>query len=830
MTWLALGGLTAVADEFVAPSATAIDPRVEARVESLLSQLTLPEKISLISGNTGMTMQPIERLGIPSLKFSDGPLGVRCWGASTAYPAGVLLAATWDRDAAVAMGTGIGRDARARGVHIMLGPGMNIYREAQNGRNFEYFGEDPYLASAMAVGYVRGLQDQDVAACIKHYVANGQEEQRGSINTIVSRRALEEIYLPPFRAAIEQGGAWTLMASYNKVNGSFATANRDILTGVLRDEWHYQGVVMSDWGAIHDTLGPLQAGTDLEMDGLPREFYSPEKIQPLLDSGALTMATLDEHVRRILRMMASMGFLGRPQTDSTIPLDDPQSAAIGLRIASEGIVLLKNEKQLLPLDPARVKRIVVVGPNTQPAVIGGGGSSRVGSFTQVSVLDALKAEAGTGVQIDFIPSPRDPALTASPLIPENKADGDVGLSAEYFSNPNLQGTPVLQRVDHDLQFDWNLDSPAPGIPGGSAFSVRWRGIIRPGQTGSYALAAASDDGSRVFLDGKKVIDLWGDHSTTRKETAVTLEQGRDYHVVIEYYNAGGNAVAHFGWALNHFSADETQRIASADAVVFAGGLNPDMEHEGDDRPWGLPSVQAAELTEIAKLNPRLIVAVNAGGNLSLGPLLDKIPALLWAWYPGQNGNTALAKIIFGTLNPSGHLPDTFEKRFEDSPAFGNYPGDHANGGTVRLDEGIYVGYRWYDKKKIEPQFPFGFGLSYTSFALKNLRVATGDIDHARFLTVKLDATNTGARAGDAVVQLYVRPVGSTIDRPVKELKGFARVSLQPGETKPVTLSLTAQDFATFDEKAAKWITPPGPYELAVGTSSRDIAQTARVSW
>jgi beta-glucosidase len=815
------------ANTFQTPSSTVLDPKVEARADSLLKQMTEQEKISLLSGNAEMSTQSIDRLKIPSLRFSDGPVGVRCWGKSTAYPADVMLAATWDRDVAKAMGTAIGRDARARGVHVVLGPGTNIYREAQNGRNFEYFGEDPFLASAMVTNYIQGVQSQGVSACIKHFVANEQETNRGSVDTIVSKRALEEIYFPPFKAAIQDGNVWTVMAAYNKINGEWCTADKYLLTDVLRNEWNFQGTLMSDWGATHDTLKDLNAGTDLEMDSTPHKFYNQEAIAPLLASGAVSQATIDEHVRRLLRTMVSMGFMDRDQTDSSIPKNDPQNADTAQKVAAEGIVLLKNENHLLPLDRTKVHHLAVLGPNAKRAVIGGGGSSGVDPFSQVSVLQALEAVAGDQTRIDFIPGPSDVATTPCVLTPET-APGQ-GMSAEYFTNPNLEGTPIAKQVDHDVQFDWAQNSPVPKIPGASSFSVRWSGTIRPLQTGGYILATSSDDGSRVFLDGTKVIDLWSDHALETKVALVHLEKDHVYHVKVEYYNSLGKAGMHFGWG-PFFQPGGEKRIADADAVIYAGGLDPGSEHEGDDRSWAIPSAQEAELNAIAVLNPRLIVSINAGGNLGLGGTLQKIPALLWSWYPGQNGNTALAQILFGDLNPSGRLPDSFEKRFEDSPAFGNFPGILTNGGTVHLEEGIYVGYRWYDKKTIAPEFPFGFGLSYTTFNLKNIKVTTDGQGNDRHFTVSVDVTNTGSVKGAQIVQLYVRPKDQTADRPVQELKGFARVELNVGTTQTVTLPLEGKDFSTYDSVTNKWVTPPGGYEIAVGTSSRDIAQTASIQW
>jgi beta-glucosidase len=816
---LVIGGFTVPSfADFTPPSATQTDPKIEARVDNLLKQMTLAEKVTLLKGTDYMHTGGVPRLGIPSLKFSDGPMGTRCWGPSTAYPAGAMLASTWDSQLALEEGRAIGRDARSRGVHVVLGPGVNIYREAQNGRNFEYFGEDPFLASQIVTGYVSGVQSQGVAVSVKHYVANGQETDRGSVDTIVSRRALEEIYFPPFKAAIQQGNAWTVMAAYNKVNGDWCTANKFLLTDVLRGEWGYQGVVMSDWGACHDTEKDLNAGTDLEMDLDGGHFYKMENIQPLLQAGKVTEATIDEHVRRILRMEIAMGFLDRDQTDASIPANDPQNAAVAMKVASEGIVLLKNEGGLLPLDRAKVKHIVVAGPNGQNAVVCGGGSGEVQPFEKFSVLQGIQQAAGTGVQVDYIPDLSTYIFSHAVFDASADTGNQPGMSAEYFTNPNLQGTPLVKRLDPQIDFGWGNDSPMPGIEGQSAFSARWTGTITPKESGDYVFAMASDDGSRAFLDDKSIIDMWTPHALMRKEAQVHLDAGHTHHLRIEYFNRSEGAQMYFGWAKPGLPEGEKDEIAKADAVIYAGGLNPQTEHEGSDRDWDMPPSQVAELKQLLELNPRVITTVNAGGNLGLGDNLAKIPALLWCWYPGQNGNVALGKILFGDINPSGHLPDTFEKRFEDSPAYGNYPGDLANGGKVNLAEGIYVGYRWFDKKKIEPQFPFGFGLSYTTFTMKNLQENT---DSAGW-NFSVSVTNTGKRAGSEVVQLYVRPVDSKEDRPFQELKAFARVDLQPGETREVQLNAGRHPLAIFDETTNKWIEPKGKYEFAVGDSSRNI--------
>jgi beta-glucosidase len=517
--------------------------------------------------------------------------------------------------------------------------------------------------------------------------------------------------------------------------------------------------------------------------------------------------------------------MDREQTDASIAQDDPANAATAQKVASEGIVLLRNAGSLLPLDRAKVKHLFVMGPNAEEAVIGGGGSAWVTPFHSVSVVDGIRAVAGPGVVVDSL-APATERIYRDAVFQPATGQGP-GLSAEYFSNRDLSGAPLLQRVDRAINFQWGYNDPVPGIAGASAFSARWQGTLVAPETGRYVFAASSDDGSRVYLDNHVILEMWSNHPTMHKEIEMDLVKGETHHLRIEYYNAGGDAAMRFGWGRGDLTPEQKSQIASADAVIYAGGLNEHIEHEGSDRTWVAPPSQTQELRDVLALNPRVILAVNAGANLGFGDVAGQVPALLWCWYPGENGNTELAKIIFGDTNPSGHLPDTFEKRFEDSPAYGNFPGDEANGGSVNLAEGIYVGYRWYDKKSIAPAYPFGFGLSYTTFALRNLQVRSERLGDARRFAASVDVTNTGSRAGAEVVQLYMRPHDAA-DRPIQELKAFQRVELSPGETKSVTLPLTAKDFALFDEKKSGWVVPPGSYQIAVGTSSRDIAQQADV--
>ncbi|HEY9790415.1 MAG TPA: glycoside hydrolase family 3 C-terminal domain-containing protein [Candidatus Obscuribacterales bacterium] len=812
------------------------DDAVEARVDKLLSQLTQSEKIALLSGEADQMHIPgVARLGIPELKFSDGPVGVRCWGKSTAYPCGAMLASTFDVDAATAIGKALGRDSRARAVHILLGPGVNVYRQAQNGRNFEYFGEDPFLSARLARSWVQAVQDQGVAVSVKHFAANDQETLRESVNTLVDERRLHEICLPPFKAAVQDSNAWTVMAAYNKVNGYWCTANKVLLSDILRDRWGFKGVLMSDWGAVHEAPGPLTAGTDLEMG--KTTHYTEANINSLLKEGQVTQAQIDDHVRRVLRMEAALGFLDRQQLDSSIPLNDPLSAQTALRVAREGLVLLRNNDNVLPLARTKVHKLVVLGPNACPAVTGGGGSSLTDPFTSVSLFDAIKTGAGKAATVSYIPSPIGidaKAITADSFnsqgyyepIGEN---GLRGVRGEYYANPDFTGTPAATRDDAHIDYvhsEWN-EHPDAAVTT-STYSMRWTGKITAPQTDEYMFVLSSD-GGRVKLDGKTLLEADDQSHVSNVSKTIALKGGETHDLLVEYrHNNPGQATVQFVWGKQNpeMTTEETKQIEQADAVIASVGFNRCTEHEGADRSYDLPADQVKLIQSAAKINPRTIVVLNAGGNVGMSNWIDRVAALIHAWYPGQNGNTAVAEAIFGDINPSGRLPDTFEAKWEDSPSYNSFPGDAKNGGTVKYTEGIYSGYRWYDKKNIAPRFPFGYGLSYTTFSVDNLKVSPSGSN----MTVSVDVKNTGRRAGATVVQLYVRPQDSAVDRPVQELKGFVRAQLNPGEKRTVVMPLDHSSFALWNTAKHDWVSPAGKYEIAVGQSSRDLACRQSIEW
>jgi len=796
---------------------------IEERVDSILSRMTLEEKIDYIGGYQDFYIRPMERLGLPAIKMSDGPVGMRNYGPTTAYPATIALAATWNPSLAAAFGTAIGRDARARGVHIWLGPGLNMHRSPLCGRNFEYLGEDPFLASGIVVPIIRSAQAQGILATPKHYACNNQESCRMTHSSELDQRTLREIYLPAFGAAVMEGNAGCVMAAYNLANGKYCTENEFLNKTILKNEWGFDGVLMSDWGATHNAIAAANSGLDLEMPS--GAFMNRTNLIPAINNGELSIATIDDKVRRILRVIVRAGFLDRPQEIKSIPLDDPENAKVALDIAREGIVLLKNEKNILPLDLTTIKSLAVIGPNAHPGVPAGGGSSFTYAFHATSVLDAVKKRAGQNVQVFYDPGISDidiSALADNSIFEHEASDGSIqqGLLAEYYSNMQLSGEPAAKGVAQHINFDWKEGSPE--ILPKDYFSVRFTGSIRPEKTGQYFFAAYSDDGIRVYLDGEPIIQDWSNHSARKRSAKRQLESGKVYEIKLEYYENWGLAVARFCWGFVPDPKDSPacQIAARADVAIVCVGFNSAEESEGMDRSFELLQGQAELISAVAEKNPKTIVVLNSGGSVSWEGWLEKVPALVHAWYPGQEGGTAVAEILFGDTNPSGKLPVSCEKRLEDNPSMPQY--FSTDGKTCQYTEGIFVGYRGYDQRNIEPQFCFGFGLSYTTFEYKDLKISPDKIRAGEKFSVTFTVTNTGDREGAETAQLYVKDEESRLARPPKELKGFQKIFLKPGESKKTSLELDEKALSCFDPEAKKWVAESGRFQILVGASSRDI--------
>lgn len=723
---------------------------IEQRVEDALNRMTLREKIGIIHAQSKFSSPGVPRLGIPELWCTDGPHGIRpdvlwdewnqagCTNDScTAFPALTCLAATWNPELALAYGQSIGEEARYRQKSVLLGPGVNICRTPLNGRSFEYMGEDPYLSGRMGVQYVKGVQQQGVAVCVKHYALNNNEHERYQSNVNCDERTLREIYLPAFEAAITEGGAWTLMGGYNLFRGQHACHNQYLMNEVLKGEWGFDGAIISDWGGTQSTMEAIYNGLDLEYgtwtDGLQMgatnaydNYMMADPYQKLIEEGKVGTKELDDKVRRVLRLIFRTTMNPNRPFGS---LNSEKHTQTAINVGAEGIVLLRNEKMkelnnetILPLNLSTVKKIVVVGENAVKMMTVGGGSSSLKARYEVSPLDGLKARlANTGTKVEWV----------------RGYVGDPG--GEY------NGVTTGQNLN---------DSRTPA----------------------------------------------------------------------------------------ELTAEAVAKAKEADVVIFIGGLNKadHMDAEGSDREqYGLPYGQDELIEALAEANPRLVV-VNISGNAVAMPWVKKVPAIVQDWYLGSEAGTSLAAVLVGDQNPSGHLPMTWYASLDQCSVYApvlkqgkkmvadprRYPGIERTDTVphiwdVYYDEGLYVGYRWIDKQKLSPLFPFGHGLSYTTFAMNNEKLIMNNGQPA----VTVEVTNTGDRAGAQVIQLYVQDVKASVDRPVKELKAFQKVFLQPGETQTVTLSLNERAFQFYDEATHGWKAEPGKFNLLIGTSSKDIAKT-----
>ncbi len=696
---------------------------VDQRVADLLSRMTLAEKATMLSGSGWMESAPNERLGIPAIKMADGPLGIRSWAGSsaitsaanppakvetTSFPSGVAMAATWDTDLVEREGKAIAQEVKALGRDMILGPTVNINRQPLWGRNFEGYGEDPYLSSRLGVAYIRGVQGEGVIPSVKHFAANNEEFERHRLDESIDERTLHEIYLPAFKAAVQEAGVWNVMSAYQKLNGVHCAESSPLLRDILVKEFGFKGFVVSDWGSTYSTAATVNAGMDLEMPGGPpmetwlknprtqqsgngAGWLTAEKVLAEVKAGNITEATINDNVSRILRVIFLTGIFEYPHAGGG-EVDTPVQREVALEGATEGMVLLKNDGGLLPIDPAKIHTLAIIGPNAAVARTGGGGSSLVRPRYSVTPVDGIRARARSAMEIT------------------------------YAQGVSMEGED-------------------------------------PSQDTSQARA-----------------DL----------------------------------------------LTEAVDVAShADAVVVVVGRYSKLEGEGFDvKTMDLPAGQDDLIEAVEKANPHTIVVLNTGDPVTMTRWIDKTPALLDMWYGGQEGGHALANILFGDANPSGKLPVSLPKKFEDSPAYGHYPGENLH---VDYAEGLYVGYRYYDTKHVEPQFPFGFGLSYTSFEYSNLKQQEIELPDGNLRwDYTVDVRNTGSRLGAEVVQLYVHDGHAKIDRPEHELKAFRRVELKPGESQTVQFTLDRAALSYWSPSTRAWTADPGQFEIQIGASSRDI--------
>jgi beta-glucosidase len=812
-------------------------PDLEAQAQAVVAKLTLEQKIELLGGVDGMFTYPIPSINLPRLKMSDASVGVRTWGPTTAYAGGVALAATWDKEYARRLGEGLGHDARARGVHFLLGPGVNIARSPVNGRNFEYLSEDPYLNSALVVPYIEGVQSQGVIATVKHYALNNQEYNRHNVDVEVDERTMREIYLPAFEAAVTKGHVDAVMNSYNLLNGSHATQNEFLNLKVLKGEWGFQGILMSDWVATYDGVAAANNGLDLEMPFAA--FMNAKTLLPAVKSGLVKESAIDDKVLRLVRTALRYHFNERPQLDLAASTYSVAGRALALDGALESLTLLKNEGGILPLDPAKVKTIAVIGPSAYPAVAGGGGSSEAQAFEPVSILTGLANLLG----------PETHVLYGRGLPSENELFSNTrwsdGVKAETFPSANFTGTAEVATAGSIA--DWK---PSPwGSDNLHPRSIRYTAAYKAEKAGNYLLlaAASGEDAFKVLVDGKQLLAQPHAEGQVPQSTTLKLAAGQTVKIVVEYVPHAPGLRMGVGIANEaELIPEEAKKFAAAaDVVVVAAGFNHETEGEGQDRTFELPWGQNALIEAVAAANPRTIVTLTGGGGMDVQPWLDKVPALLHAWYPGQEGGTAVAEVLFGKHNPEGKLPVSFDSSWAENPSAAYYEpikgADTSlhvveNGKPpvdlviphVKYGDKLLVGYRYWTTTGKHPLYPFGFGLSYTTFKFANLeapeKAAAGST-----LAVSFDVTNTGSVAGAEVAQLYVSDPSAKTNRPERELKGFKKVRLAPGETEHVTLNLDARAFSYWDEAAHKWMIDPGKFVVRVGNSSENLPLSAELT-
>jgi len=806
---------------------------LDARVADLLSHLTTEERVSLLAGAAWFKLHGIERLGVPQLSVTDGPTGVRSLAGAfaTVFPVGIALASTWNPATVQGVAAAIAREAQALGEQVVLAPTVNIARIPTWGRNFETYSEDPYLAARIGVAYVDGLQGEGVGASLKHYAANNQELERFEVDARLDERTLREVYLFAFETIVREADPWTVMASYNRVDGTHVSQHRRLLTDILKDEWGYEGMVVSDWNATRSTAPAANAGMDLEMPGPPRWFG--DKLLGAVEAGEVSETQIADNARRVLRLIVRSGLLDGPRPAGELRSDRHKAIALGA--ACEAMTLLKNDGGLLPLAKT-LTRVALIGPNAVRCRLQGGGSSQVVTDAVRTLGEGLRDLLGEGVEVieaqgvdndTFPPTPRPDWFSTT----SNRSQ--QGLRAEYFDGPACEGGS--REAPPEQNFVRRVRGTAIGPGGGTYKSFRWSGWFWPQRTGEYEFSVRATGSPALYIDGERIISPATPappdtldtliQSVPRRLAKARLVAGRGYEFQIDYTPVDGR-YEYIGLGVRAPIEPFERAIEaakSADAAILVLGSGATTESEGYDRPdLDLPGEQDALARAVLAANPRTVVVLNAGSPFTL-PWIEAAPAVLQMWLPGEMGPDALARVLFGDADPGGRLPLSWPARFGDHPAHALSPDPK----VCDYAEGLLVGYRYYDEAKVAPLFQFGHGLSYARFELASLSVpSSATTDEA--VRVEVTVTNVGDRAGQEVVQVYVAPRDPRLPRPPKELKGFAKVELAPEESRRVSLELPPRAFAFYDSDAKAWVTEPGEYDVLVGRSAGDIRLSATV--
>ncbi|NTF45796.1 glycosyl hydrolase [Rhizobium sp. AC27/96] len=807
-------------------------------IDDILDQMTLEEQVSLLAGADFWTTVPVERLGIPKIKVTDGPNGARGAGSLVAgvnaacFPVAIALGATWNPALVERMGVALAGQAKSKGASVLLAPTVNIHRSGLNGRNFECYSEDPMLTAELAVAYIQGVQSQGIAATIKHFAGNESEIERQTMSSDIGERALREIYLPPFEQAVKKAGVMAVMSSYNKLNGTYTSEHPWLLTTVLREEWGFDGIVMSDWFGSHSTAATVNAGLDLEMPGPTRD--RGEKLVQAVRDGRVKPETIRAAAGRILTLLERVGAFEKAPDLTEHAVDLTEDRDLIRELGSEGAVLLKNDG-ILPLQKTGLGHVAVIGPNAAEARVMGGGSAQIAAHYRISPLDGIREALSNANSIQYAAGCRNNRLI-------NVFSGEMRV--EYFRGRTLAGSPVAAEPANKGEFFW-FDLPSPELDP-SDFSARMTAFYTPLESGEHVFGMTNAGLAKLYVDGRLVIngsDGWtrGDNyfgtANVEQRQAIHLEAGQRSRIVVEYCSPaateeGINLTAvRFGVEKPLGEADMAEAVETAckaDVALLFVGRDGQWDTEGLDLPdMRLPGRQEELIERVAAVNANTVVVLQTGGPVEM-PWLGKVKAVLQMWYPGQELGHAVADVLFGDAEPGGRLPQTFPKRLSDNSAITGdasvYPGKD---GHVHYAEGVFVGYRHHDTRGIEPLFPFGFGLGYTSFSWGRAQTSTTRMAPDG-ITVTVDITNIGGRRGSELVQLYVRPLGSTIERSDKELRAFAKLHLAVGETGKASLLVHPRDLSYFDEETKAFRAPAGLYELLVAANAADIRSAVTV--
>ncbi len=796
-------------------------------IDALVAQMTLEEKCTMLVGETAWIVKGCERLQIPEWCLSDGPVGVRgrAMGPGLVVPGPSAIAATWNPVLVKELGTALGVEAKDRGVDVLLAPTVNLHRSPRGGRHFESYSEDPQLSSEIAVAYITGVQSQGVGACVKHFVANDQEFERLTINVVLDERSLREIYLPPFEAAVKQAGVRSVMGAYNFVNGQHACAHQDYLVDLLKNEWEFDGFVVSDWAAIKETVAPARFGLDLEMPG-PGRYWGGGQLQAAVESGEVVEDLIDDKVRRIIGFLDWAGRIGTPTDHSERHIERPEHRELARRAATESMVLLKNDRGLLPL--VGEGTIALIGPGIADTAILGGGSASLEPHRATTVAQAMQERIGDRV-VGVAPG-IDMRRRAAAIPHEWIEGGEVRF--ELFDGVGFDNEPFKVGRGPSVFNVWFGESWPAGI---ETMSVRLSFTMTPTTSGLHRFCALGFGHAALFVDGELVADNsingfnagLGLHGG---DGFMDLEAGRAYRIRLDHLprdarqlvsivDAGVElAEVDFETGLNEAAI----LAALADTAIVVVGSSAEWESEGADRDSiALPNQQDELVRRVIAANPNTVVVLNCGAPMTL-PWFDDVSAVILAWYPGQEAGYAITDVLTGDAEPAGRMPTTWAREERDTPAFLNYPGE---AGEVRYGEGIFVGYRSYDARGIEPMIPFGHGGSYTSFEWGNPNVSGAGTD----LTVEVSVTNTGQRTGSEVVQVYIAPERPVVARPPKELAGFAKVELRPGAIGTARIELSDRSFSRWDPAVHNWVIDPGSYTIIVAASATDTRATLDVN-